>query len=257
MATKVTAPKVAPTVATPKQPAKAAPKPAAPTVATTRPIAGATPAQEKKNTIAATAPAKPKPAAPAKSPTSPVNIIPAGVASPAELAKEKKLLQPTGAPKAGATSGKSGAVAPATSAQGQSAGSKTGTSAQVTQTAAPTETVTAPTPTEPANAVTLPTATVTQMQGTDTGASTVPSAPTDAGYAQGGAFLAGEQQQSSLDAATAAPAQAAATPTATGGISGFLSGTTGKIVVFGAVAAGGFFLYRRMNKGASMSTKAK
>ena len=95
------------------------------------------------------------------------------------------------------------------------------------------------------------------MQGTDTGASTVPSAPTDAGYGQGGAFLAGEQQQSSLDAATAAPAQAAATPTATGGISGFLSGTTGKIVVFGAVAAGGFFLYRRMNKGAPMKTKAK
>ena len=99
------------------------------------------------------------------------------------------------------------------------------------------------------------------MQGTDTGASTVPSAPTDAGYGQGGAFLAGEQQQSSLDAATAAPAQAAATPTATptatGGISGFLNGTTGKIVVYGAVAAGAFFLYRRMNKGASMSTKAK
>ena len=95
------------------------------------------------------------------------------------------------------------------------------------------------------------------MQGAGTGASTVPSAPTDAGYAQGGAFLAGEQQQSSFDAATSAPAQAAATSTATGGLSGFLNGTTGKIVVYGAVAAGAFFLYRRMNKGASMKTKAK
>ena len=251
MATKVTAPKAAPTVATPAPKAAApAPKPAAPAAnAAGRPNTG--------QSTAPAAPAKPTPAAPAKSPTSEVNIIPAGVASPAELAKEKQLLQPTGAPKAGATSGKSGAVAPATSAQGQSAVSKTGTSAQVTKTAAPTKTVTAPKPTEPANAVTLPTATVTQMQGTDTGASTVPSAPTDAGYGQGGAFLAGEQQQSSLDAATAAPAQAAATPTATGGISGFLNGTTGKIVVYGAVAAGAFFLYRRMNKGASMSTKAK
>ena len=251
MATKVTAPKAAPTVATPAPKAAApAPKPAAPAAnAAGRPNTG--------ESTAPAAPAKPTPAAPAKSPNDPVNIIPAGVASPAELEKEKQLLQPTGAPKAGATSGKSGAVAPATSAKGQSAGSETGTSAQVKKTAAPTKTVTAPKPTEPANAVTLPTATVTQMQGNGTGESTVPSAPTDAGYAQGGAFLAGEQQQSSLDAATAAPAQAAATPTATGGISGFLSGTTGKIVVFGAVAAGGFFLYRRMNKGASMSTKAK
>ena len=244
MATKVIAPKAAPTVATP------APKAAAPAAnAAGRPNTG--------QSTAPAAPAKPTPAAPAKSPTSEVNIIPAGVASPAELAKEKKLLEPNGAPKAGATSGKSGAVAPATSAQGQSAGSKTGTSAQVKKTAAPTKTVTAPTPTEPANAVTLPTATVTQMQGSAVGESTVPSAPTNTGYAQGGAFLAGEQQQSSLDAATAAPAQAAATSTATGGISGFLNGTTGKIVVYGAVAAGAFFLYRRMNKGASMSTKAK
>ena len=244
MATKVTAPKAAPTVATP------APKAAAPAAnAAGRPNTG--------QSTAPAAPAKPTPAAPAKSPTSEVNIIPAGVASPAELAKEKKLLEPNGAPKAGATSGKSGAVAPATSAKGKSAGSETGTSAQVKKTAAPTKTVTAPKPTEPANAVTLPTATVTQMQGNGTGESTVPSAPTNTGYAQGGAFLAGEQQQSSLDAATAAPAQAAATSTATGGISGFLNGTTGKIVVYGAVAAGAFFLYRRMNKGASMSTKAK
>jgi len=238
MATKVTPPKAAPTVATP------------------RPIAGATPAQEKKNTVAATKPVGSTKPTPGFS-TGGVNIIPAGVASPAELAKEKQLLQPTGAPKAGATSGKSGAVAPATSAQGQAAGSKTGTSAQVLKTAAPTKTVTAPTPTEPANAVTMPTATITQMQGTGTGTSTVPSAPTDAGYGQGGAFLAGEQQQSSFDAATSAPAQAAATSTATGGLSGFLNGTTGKIVVYGAVAAGAFFLYRRMNKGASMKTKAK
>ena len=242
MATKVTAPKAAPTVATPT------PKAAAP-------AAGGGGRPNTGQSTAPAAPAKPTPAAPAKSSTDGVNIIPAGVASPAELAKEKKLLEPNGAPKAGATSGKSGAVAPATSAQGQSAGSKTGTSAQVKKTAAPTKTVTAPKPTEPANAVTLPTATVTQMQGNGTGESTVPSAPTDAGYAQGGAFLAGEQQQSSLDAATAAPAQAAATSTATGGISGFLNGTTGKIVVYGAVAAGAFFLYRRMNKGASNEYK--
>ena len=242
MATKVTAPKAAPTVATPT------PKAAAP-------AAGGGGRPNTGQSTAPAAPAKPTPAAPAKSSTDGVNIIPAGVASPAELAKEKKLLEPTGAPKAGATSGKSGAVAPATSAKGKSAGSETGTSAQVKKTAAPTKTVTAPKPTEPANAVTLPTATITQMQGTDTGASTVPSAPTDAGYGQGGAFLAGEQQQSSLDAATAAPAQAATTSTATGGISGFLNGTTGKIVVYGAVAAGAFFLYRRMNKGASNEYK--
>ena len=40
---------------------------------------------------------------------------------------------------------------------------------------------------------------------------------------------------------TAAPA---ATPAPTGGISGFLSGTTGKIVVYGGIAAGAFFFAR-------------
>ena len=40
---------------------------------------------------------------------------------------------------------------------------------------------------------------------------------------------------------TATPA---ATPAPTGGISGFLSGTTGKIVVYGGIAAGAFFFAR-------------
>lgn len=47
---------------------------------------------------------------------------------------------------------------------------------------------------------------------------------------------------------SAAPADqtaaTAATPATTGGISGFLSGTTGKIVVYGGIAAGAFFFAR-------------
>jgi hypothetical protein len=211
-------------------------------------------------------PEKPAPA-PAAKPVAPTGGSNGGVGV---IAPGKPLTNTAPkAPTAGATSGKGGAVKAPVSAKGTSTGSKTGTTAQVSKTPAPTK-VTAPikppTATEPANQVTAPIVSVTDMQGgagsgTPTtgggvGASDNPSVPADVGYGDGGPFLAGEQTQAALNQASVAAAPAAA-PTAGGKISGFLTSTTGKIVVFGAVGAGGLFLYRRMNKGGSMKMGAK